>query len=214
MLVEDQQAIQQQAAQAQSLKMAAEQATAQTAVAAGGSGRAPSASAPPPKAGRPPAEGLKLAHQDVIAWMYRSHGATADQAFQFLEAQFGMQREDIAYVLVAVWSLYMMCGGGAQFVSNLIGFVYPCYASVLAIRTPGQEDDTQWLVYWTTFSSFFLVDAFAGVFLSWFPFYFILKSAFLVYLWLPQTNGAQYLYVKYVDPAYSYLEKEFIGKYC
>ena len=160
-----------------------------------------------------PIEGLKKAHDDAIVWMYKPHGVTVDGILQFLERHFSMQREYVAYILAGIWLVYMMIGGGAQFLSNLIGFIYPCYASVLAIRSEGQDDDTHWLIYWTTFASFFLVDTFASIFLQWFPLYFILKSAFLVYLWLPQTMGAQYLYKKYVDPTFTYIEKNWLSQY-
>ena len=59
-----------------------------------------------------------------------------------------------------------------------------------ALRTEGKDDDTQWLTYWTVFGSFTLIDFFAETVLSWFPFYYLLKAVFLVYLFLPQTMGA------------------------
>jgi hypothetical protein len=67
------------------------------------------------------------------------------------------------------------------------------------------EDDTQWLVYWTTFASFSLLDFFAENICHVFPVYWLVKLLFLLYLALPQTNGAHRMYVNYVDPAFDKL---------
>jgi receptor expression-enhancing protein 5/6 len=36
----------------------------------------------------------------------------------------------------------------------LIGFVFPMYASIKAIESPGTDDDTMWLTYWLVFAIF------------------------------------------------------------
>ncbi len=40
------------------------------------------------------------------------------------------------------------------FCSDLIGFLYPVYASIKAIESPAEDDDTLWLTYWLVFSFF------------------------------------------------------------
>uniref|UniRef100_A0A914C1H9 Receptor expression-enhancing protein n=1 Tax=Acrobeloides nanus TaxID=290746 RepID=A0A914C1H9_9BILA len=88
----------------------------------------------------------------------------------------------------------------AQILCNAVGFAYPAYASVKAIRSTNKDDDTKWLVYWTVFAAFSLVDFFAVTIMQVFPFYWLAKIIFLLYLYLPQTNGAPYLYTSYIDP--------------
>lgn len=44
-----------------------------------------------------------------------------------------------------------------------------------AIRTQHKEDDTKWLIYWTVFAFFSLVDFFAASIMSYFPFYWLAK---------------------------------------
>jgi receptor expression-enhancing protein 5/6 len=44
--------------------------------------------------------------------------------------------------------------GGAKLVSDLVGFVYPAYASFKAIDSADPNDDTQWLTYWVVFAVF------------------------------------------------------------
>ncbi|KAK6051254.1 TB2/DP1, HVA22 family [Cooperia oncophora] len=82
----------------------------------------------------------------------------------------------------------------------MIGFAYPAYASVKAVRTQDTKDDTQWLIYWCVFAAFSIIDFFAGSIMQWFPFYWLFKVAFLMFLFLPQTKGAHYLFYQYLDP--------------
>jgi len=86
-------------------------------------------------------------------------------------------------------------------VSNLVGFALPALASVRAIETPQTGDDTQWLTYWVVFGFFNFLESFAlSVVLYYFPFYFAFKTAFVLWLQLPQTRGAQTFYHSVLRP--------------
>lgn len=54
-----------------------------------------------------------------------------------------------------------------------LAFVLPF--RIKAIESPNKEDDTQWLTYWVVYGVFSLVEFFSDLFLSWFPFYYMLK---------------------------------------
>ena len=61
--------------------------------------------------------------------------------------------------------------GGAKLVSDLVGFVYPAYASFKAIDSDDPNDDTQWLTYWVVFACSSIVETAANFLISWIPFY-------------------------------------------
>ncbi|KAJ2588953.1 ER membrane protein DP1/Yop1 [Coemansia sp. RSA 1797] len=74
------------------------------------------------------------------------------------------------------------------------------YASMEAIETPGKEDDAQWLTYWVVFGLFNVLEYFTGFLLYWFPFYYLIKLGFLVWLMAPATRGAERLYHSGLKP--------------
>uniref|UniRef100_A0A915NI85 Receptor expression-enhancing protein n=2 Tax=Meloidogyne TaxID=189290 RepID=A0A915NI85_9BILA len=130
-----------------------------------------------------------------------------DAFFIPLESVTGLDREQIFYIGFAIMILYLILGNFAGILCNMIGFAYPAYQSVLAIHSTGKDDDTQWLVYWTTFAFFSVPDQFAWQIYFYFPLYWAMKAVFLLYLALPQTYGAHNLYAKYVDPTFEAVSK-------
>jgi len=89
-------------------------------------------------------------------------------------------------------------------VSNLVGWAFPAYLSFRAIESPGHEDDIQWLCYWTVFGFFTFLESMAlRVVLYYFPYYFPVKTAFVLWLQLPATRGAQTFYHSVFRPVLS-----------
>ncbi|KAG9035457.1 ER membrane protein DP1/Yop1 [Tulasnella sp. JGI-2019a] len=74
-------------------------------------------------------------------------------------------------------------------VSNLVGWALPAYLSYRAIETPATEDDVQWLTYWTVFGFFTFLESLAlRPVLYYVPYYFPIKTAFVLWLQLPTTR--------------------------
>ncbi|KAG2483175.1 hypothetical protein HYH03_017967 [Edaphochlamys debaryana] len=93
--------------------------------------------------------------------------------------------------------------GGVLFraACNTVATIYPVYATAKAIESKDTKDDIQWLSYWAVYGSFILAEHFADQALGKVPYYYHLKFAALLWLQLPQTRGATFLYDRYYKPA-------------
>ncbi|KAJ6667827.1 hypothetical protein lerEdw1_016148 [Lerista edwardsae] len=65
----------------------------------------------------------------------------------------------------------------------------------------------KWMMYWIVFAFFTTAETLTDIILSWFPFYFELKIAFVIWLLSPYTKGSSVLYRKFVHPTLSNKEK-------
>ncbi|KAH7482293.1 hypothetical protein PRIC1_008219 [Phytophthora ramorum] len=100
----------------------------------------------------------------------------------------------------ALTLLLLLVGFGAGLICNLVGFVYPAFCSFKAIETDDKKDDVQWLTYWVVYACFNLVEIFADFLLYWIPFYYAFKLGFLLWLFMPSTLGASFLYMHFLAP--------------
>ncbi|NXI47907.1 REEP4 protein, partial [Galbula dea] len=66
----------------------------------------------------------------------------------------------------------------------------------------------RWMMYWIVFALFMTIETFTDLLISWFPFYYEVKMAFVIWLLFPYTRGASLLYRKFVHPTLSSKEKE------
>jgi len=119
-----------------------------------------------------------------------------------LEKQVGVPKVYVVLGIGVFYFLFIFLNIGAPFLSNLVGFIYPAYESFRAIESTSSIDDTQWLTYWVVFATFNVLEYFSGAITYWFPFYFLFKTAFILWLSLPQFKGAQYLYATALRPIF------------
>ncbi|KAK8115984.1 hypothetical protein PG984_012486 [Apiospora sp. TS-2023a] len=91
-----------------------------------------------------------------------------------------------------------------KLLSSIASFLFPLFASYKALKTSDPTQLTPWLMYWSVLSCALLAESWLEFILWWIPFYSYLRLFFLLYLVLPQTQGARYLYETYLHP---YLEE-------
>lgn len=89
-----------------------------------------------------------------------------------------------------------------RIVGATVAFLYPGYASykTLSQRPASEEDLERWLMYWSVLGCVVAVEYTTEWLVSWIPFYYTLKTLFLLYLALPQTRGSSYLYINHLQP--------------
>ena len=71
-------------------------------------------------------------------------------------------------------------------------FLYICSISqirIKAIESPLKDDDTKWLMYWTVYALFGILEFFSDLLLFWIPLYTLSKCLFLIWLMVPGKNG-------------------------
>ncbi|OTB14579.1 hypothetical protein K445DRAFT_62768 [Daldinia sp. EC12] len=91
-----------------------------------------------------------------------------------------------------------------KLLSSIASFLFPLFASYKALKTSDPAQLTPWLMYWSVLSCALLVESWLEFILYWVPFYSYMRLFFLLYLVLPQTQGARVLYETYLHP---YLEE-------
>ncbi|XP_073146233.1 HVA22-like protein k [Henckelia pumila] len=81
-----------------------------------------------------------------------------------------------------------------------VGIVLPVYSTFKAIEAKDQDEQQKWLLYWAAYGTFSVAELFTDKFLYWFPLYYHMKFAFLVWLQLPSVDGARQLYMNHLSP--------------
>jgi len=134
----------------------------------------------------------------------------ANPTLKDLIAKTGQRPANVVGATAAVLIIAVLLGFGPNALTNLIGFAYPIYASFKALKTDGQDDDTHWLTYWVVFGFFTLAESLVSVFLKSF-FYFVFKAGFLIWCFLPQTMGAQWVFTNVIEKILNKYETKIDG---
>ena len=110
---------------------------------------------------------------------------------------------------LVVWALFIVLTMGATILTLAISVLYPAFKSIQALETKDTDDDDKiWLTYWCVFGCFSLLDEFLGFILNFIPFYFYIKVGFFLWLMLPQTSGANTIYLRVLKPLLSKHKKD------
>ncbi|XP_038677708.1 receptor expression-enhancing protein 3 [Scyliorhinus canicula] len=90
----------------------------------------------------------------------------------------------------------------------VFGTLYPAYYSYKAVKTKNVKEYVRWMMYWIVFALYTVLETFADLLVSWFPLYYELKVAFVIWLLSPYTRGASLLYRKFLHPLLSSRERD------
>ena len=129
-----------------------------------------------------------------------------DEHLRIIEEKTGIKGKYVVIILFAA-VFFVLIGFLDKIITNLVGTVYPAYWSIKAIESNNSDMDIQWLTYWVVFAIFTFIDVFSGFVLKFFPFYFFAKILFLIWLFLPNFQGATILYNFIVVKLFKKFEK-------
>ncbi|RVX65950.1 hypothetical protein B0A52_09835 [Exophiala mesophila] len=107
-----------------------------------------------------------------------------------------------------------MFGIVADLVASVTTILLPAYLSYKALRTNDPAQIHPWLIYFTILTLTLFAESWTIFILGWVPFYSWFRLMFMLYLVLPQTQGAKILYLDYLEPyivAHETRIDQFIG---
>ncbi|XP_001925694.2 receptor expression-enhancing protein 3 [Sus scrofa] len=90
----------------------------------------------------------------------------------------------------------------------VFGMLYPAYYSYKAVKTKNVKEYVRWMMYWIVFALYTVIETVADQTVAWFPLYYELKIAFVIWLLSPYTKGASLIYRKFLHPLLSAKERE------
>jgi len=126
-----------------------------------------------------------------------------------IEKQVGVPKAYLACAIFFLVFLIVINSHGSDALCNLVGFVYPMYASFKSLKRSTSDDNTHWLTYWVCYGFLSMIEEFGSVLIdsgSWSTMYFVLKIAFIVWLFLPQTHGSSKVFEAVIKPLLNYVE--------
>jgi len=82
-------------------------------------------------------------------------------------------------------------------------FFSDIHMQALEMHKKSPEKLRGWCIYWLVLATFTVFERITDAFLFFLPLYHEAKVAFVVYLWHPKSQGALYIYDKFVAPTLS-----------
>ena len=116
---------------------------------------------------------------------------------------------DGIYVIVflSICVLFVYLGIFGSLITSLVGTLYPGFSTIKSIQKNTRKKE--WLTYWVVFGSFLIFDMFSNIIVKFIPFYFVLKILFLIWMFIPGSNGCKLVYEFLISKIMKPLEEFF-----
>jgi len=134
----------------------------------------------------------------------------AEQAGNFLTTLIQMFA-NITHLVIA-WVFFVILPAALKrFLVILLGVSYPLLASIVAVTTERDDDDTFWLTYWSGYGLLFLLMDFLEEYIGWFPGFYSIFLLSTLYLMLPMFSGAEKLFRHALVPVFGLRKMLLVG---
>ena len=116
---------------------------------------------------------------------------------------------DGIYVIIflSICVLLVYLGIFGSLITSLVGTLYPGFSTIKSIQKNTKKKE--WLTYWVVFGCFLIFDMFSNIIVKFIPFYFVLKILFLIWMFIPGSNGCKLVYDFLISKILKPLEEIF-----
>ena len=97
----------------------------------------------------------------------------------------------------------------ADLLTLVLKISYPTYMSFKAIKSEEKNDDVVWLIYWVVVAIESFIGSYLLPFISWVPFFMIVRVLFYVWLQIPIFNGSVIIFKRFIKPFFEENKETF-----
>eukprot|EP00917_Polyrhabdina_sp_WS-2016_P019019 GHVP01040840.1.p1 GENE.GHVP01040840.1~~GHVP01040840.1.p1 ORF type:complete len:191 (-),score=32.86 GHVP01040840.1:19-546(-) len=130
----------------------------------------------------------------------------------YLEQKTGLKKSQSIIVIFLLFVAFLMLVIIPKIFVDAFGFCIPAYMSMKMIKelnetgTINKEEVTKWTTYWIVFTLLLLSERILFI-LRYIPFYHAVRLGFIIWMILPQSNGALMLHSNRVSQIFSSIEQ-------
>ncbi len=122
-------------------------------------------------------------------------------------SKLGIRTSRIALVMCTFWVYSVLSQYGLKWISSAIGLLYPAYKTAKMIKLLNDESEIEgkfWLTYWIVYGCLTLIESVLASIFPLVSYYYLAKSALLLWLVHPSSEGALKVYENIIK---KYLKK-------
>ena len=108
-------------------------------------------------------------------------------------------------IFLAICVFFVYLGILGSLITSLVGTLYPGFSTIKAIQK--NKNKKEWLTYWVVFGSFLIFDMFSNIIVKFIP--FVMKILFLIWMFIPGSNGCRLVYEFLIIKVMTPLEQIF-----
>ena len=118
------------------------------------------------------------------------------------------QHPSIIVLVFLVLGLIILFSPIGSFMATFLVFTIPAFKTFQALETESKHDDIRLLTFWIVFGFLYSFDQTLSFLLGFIPFYYILRTVVIFYIFLPQSGSAEKIYKNLIEPFFTKYQKK------